>query len=400
MQIDTPDIIIRKMTPLTDAIPGTRISYRAGRTMGSSSAVEMAVVSRDYNAIIETSDEILRIIRRYLPAIENPTVNIDDGAPQLIIQIDRDRAAALGVSLASIASEIRTAMDGYNSTTMSRGDRLLDVRVMLRDADRASMPDLDAVFVMGRNGSRISLSNVASIQESRAPSSIRREKQERVIRITGNLPAGIAATDMQRRLEATVKEYLVPREGVTIRYLGEAADINAYTGKFILIVVTAIFLVFGVMASQFESFIDPLIIFFTIPQLFFFVIWIYKVTNQAMTMFSIIGIVALVGVVVNNGIVLVDYTNTLRARGMTVREACIEASRNRLRPILMTSLTTILGMFPIAFLTGAGAESIQPIGKTFVGGLTVSTFMTLFVIPSVYSLLNSRHDRKKERETV
>jgi multidrug efflux pump subunit AcrB len=260
------------------------------------------------------------------------------------------------------------------------------------------MPHLDAVFVMSRSGARTPLSNVASIAESRAPSSIRREKQERVIRITGDLPAGIAATDMQRRLESTIREYLVPREGVSIRYLGEAADINSYTGVVIMIVVTAIYLVFGVMACQFESFIDPLIIFFTIPQLFVGAIWIYKITNQAMTMFSVIGIVALVGVVVNNGIVLVDYTNTLRARGMRVREACLEAGRNRLRPVLMTSLTTILGMLPIACFPGAGAESIQPIAKTFVGGLTVSTFMTLFVIPSVYSLLNSRHDRKMAQE--
>ena len=394
-QIDTPDSIIRKMTPITNTMPEARMSYRAGRSMGSGSAIEIAISSKDYNAIMDTADEILRIIERYLPEIENPTINIDEGAPQLIIQIDRDRAAALGVSLSSIASEIRTAMDGYNATTMSRGDRLLDVRVMLRDEDREGMPNLDAVFVMSRGGSRISLSNVASIVESRAPSSIRREKQERVIRITGDLAAGTAATDMQRLLEATVKENLVPREGVTIRYLGEAADIETYSGLVVLIVVTAVFLVFGVMASQFESFLDPLIIFFTIPQLFIGVIWIYKITNQAMTMFSFIGIVALVGVVVNNGIVLVNYTNTLRARGLKVQEACLEAARNRLRPVLMTSLTTILGMFPIAFLTGAGAESIQPIGKTFVGGLTVSTFMTLFVIPSVYSLLNSRHDRKK-----
>jgi HAE1 family hydrophobic/amphiphilic exporter-1 len=400
-QIDTPDSIIRKLTPYTNAMPGARISYRAGRSMGSSSTVAIAVSSKDYNAIMDTSDEILRIIGRYLPEIENATVNIDEGAPQLIVQIDRDRAAALGVSLSSIASEIRTAMDGNNVTTMSRGNRLLDVRVMLRDEDREGMPNLDAVFVMSRNGSRISLSNVASIAESRAPSSIRREKQERVIRITGELSGGIAATDMQRRLEATVKEYLVPREGVSIRYLGEAADIDAYTSIVIMIVITAVFLVFGVMACQFESFVDPFIIFFTIPMLSIGVIWIYKITNQAMSMFSVIGIVALVGGVVNAGIVLVDYTNTLRARGMTVREACMEAGRNRLRPVLMTSLTTILGMSPIAFFPGAGAESIQPIAKTFVGGLTVSTFMTLFVIPSVYSLLNSRHDRKKaEKEAL
>jgi HAE1 family hydrophobic/amphiphilic exporter-1 len=152
------------------------------------------------------------------------------------------------------------------------------------------------------------------------------------------------------------------------------------------------------MASQFESFIDPLIIFFSIPLLAIGVIWIYKIGNEAMSVFSAVGIIALVGVVVNNGIVLVDYTNTLRARGMRVREACLEAGRNRLRPILMTSLTTILGMVPIAFFPGAGADTIQPIGKTFVGGLTVSFLMTLFVTPVMYSVLNSRHDRKLVRK--
>jgi multidrug efflux pump subunit AcrB len=238
---------------------------------------------------------------------------------------------------------------------------------------------------------------MARIVENRAPSSIRREKQERVVRITGDLPAGIAATDMQRRLEETVKQNLVSREEVSVRYLGEAQEVNTYFWRFLFIIATAIFLVFGLMASQFESFVDPLIIFFSIPLLFIGVIWIYKFTGQAMSMFSVVGIVALVGVVVNNGIVLVDYTNTLRARGMKVREACLEAGRNRLRPIMMTSLTTILGMLPIAFFPGAGADTIQPIGQTFVGGLTVSSIMTLFVTPVMYSLLNSRHDKKREK---
>jgi HAE1 family hydrophobic/amphiphilic exporter-1 len=333
----------------------------------------------------------------YLPEIENPTVNIVEGAPQLTVEIDRDRAAALGVSLAAVAAEIRTAMNGTDVTTMSRGDRLVDVQVKLRDTDREGLPNLDSVFVMSRSGARISLSNVARIVENRAPSSIRREKQERVVRITGDLPAGIAATDMQHRLEETVKLNLVSREDVTVRYLGEAQEINTYMGKFLFIIAAAIFLVFGVMASQFESFVDPLIIFFSIPLLFIGVIWIYKFTGQAMSMFSVVGIVALVGVVVNNGIVLVDYTNTLRARGMKVREACLEAGRNRLRPIMMTSLTTILGMFPIAFFPGAGADTIKPIGMTFVGGLSVSSIMTLFVTPVMYSILNSRHDRKREK---
>jgi HAE1 family hydrophobic/amphiphilic exporter-1 len=150
------------------------------------------------------------------------------------------------------------------------------------------------------------------------------------------------------------------------------------------------------MASQFESFVDPLIIIFSIPLLFIGVIWIYKFSGQAMTMFSIVGIIACVGVVINNGIVLVDYTNTLCSRGMELRQAVMEAGRRRLRPILMTSLTTILGMAPIAFFPGAGADTIQPIGKTFVGGLMVSTFMTIFVTPIMYSIFNSWRCKKKQ----
>jgi HAE1 family hydrophobic/amphiphilic exporter-1 len=396
LQIDTPDDIIRKLTPYTSSIPGAQIGFRAGRSLGSTSSVELALSSRDQNALAETADDIIGIIGRYLPEIENAVVNIDEGAPQLIVQIDRDRAAALGVSMSSIASEIRTAMDGSTATSISMGDRIMNVNVMLRDSDREGMPNLDAIFVMNRSGSRISLSNVASIVESRAPSSIRREKQARVIRISGELPAGIAATEMQSRLREAIEENLITRENVIITYSGEAAEIQSYYGRAILIIATAIFLVFGVMASQFESFVDPFIIFFTIPMLAIGVIWIYKLSGEAMSMFSIIGVIALVGVVVNSGIILVDYTNTLRSRGLSVREACLEAGRTRLRPILMTSLTTILGMFPIAFLTGAGAESIQPIGKTFVGGLAVSTLITLFIIPSIYSLLNSRHDKKRE----
>jgi multidrug efflux pump subunit AcrB len=261
--------------------------------MGSTSAIEIAISSRNYNAIMDTANEIHHIITRYLPEIENPAINIDEGAPQLQIEIDRDRAASFGLSIAAIASEIRTAMDGNTVTTMSRGDRLVDVQVQLRDEDRRGLPNLDAIFLMSRSGSRISLSNVARIAEGRAPSSIRREKQERVVRVTGDLGPGIAATDMQRRLEETIDQYLVPREGVRIRYLGEANEIESFFWQYMIIIATAVFLVFGVMASQFESFVDPLIIFFTIPMLFIGVIWIYKFSNEAMSMFSAIGIVAL-----------------------------------------------------------------------------------------------------------
>jgi HAE1 family hydrophobic/amphiphilic exporter-1 len=397
-QTDTPNGVIQKLTPYLTTFPGVRISFRAGRSMGNTSAVAIAVSSRDTEAVTEVANEIQQIMVRYLPEIENPTVNLDEGAPQLQIEVDRDRAAALGISLSAIASEIRTAMDGDTATTISQGDRLINIVVRFQDSDRQGVPNLDAIFVLGRNGGRVSLSNVAKITEGRSPTSIRRENQERLVRVTGDLPQGIAATEIQRRLEAAVRQYLVPRDEVNIRYIGEAAEVETYNRRFIFIIGVAVFLVFGLMASQFESFVDPLVIFFSIPLLLIGVIWIYRIGNEAMSVFSAVGIVALVGIVVNNGIVLVDYTNTLRARGLMVREACLEAGRNRLRPILMTSLTTILGMVPIAFFPGAGADTIQPIGKTFVGGLTVSSFMTLFVTPVMYSVLNSRHDKKLAKQ--
>jgi HAE1 family hydrophobic/amphiphilic exporter-1 len=393
-QIDTPDTIQKKLLPYTASVPGARFAFRAGRGMGSTQAVEIAVSSKNYSLLMDTANDILGIITRKLPEVENAEINLDEGAPQLNIEIDRERSSALGVSVSSIAQEIKTAMNGTNAASMTIGDRLTDINVMLREKDREGLPNLDAIFVMSRSGARIPLSNLAAITEGRAPASIRRENRERVVRITGDLASGLAATSFQKILESTIKDNLVYREGVTIKYLGEAAEVGSFLSRYGMIIVVAVFLVFGVMASQFESFVDPLIIFFSIPLLAIGVIWIYKIGNEPMSLFSVIGLVALVGVVVNNGIVLVDYTNTLRARGMKVREACLEAGRNSLRPILMTTLTTILGMAPIAFFPGPGANTIQPIGKTFVGGLTVSFIMTLFLTPVLYSLFNSRHDRK------
>jgi HAE1 family hydrophobic/amphiphilic exporter-1 len=394
-QIDTPADIQRKLSGYASSVAGASFAFRAGRGMGSGSAVEIAVSSRDYDTLMEAANDILGIIIRRLPEVENPEINLDEGAPQLTVEIDRNRASILGVSVSEAAQTIKTAMNGTAAASMTTGDSLTDVEVILREDDRRGLPNLDAIFVMSRNGDRIPLSNLARIREGRAPSSIRRENRERVIRITGELAQGIAATEFQKQLVSTVNENLVYREGVTVRFLGEAAEVESFITRYGLIIAVAVFLVFGVMASQFESFVDPLIIFFSIPLLCIGVIWIYKIGSEPMSLFSMVGVVALVGVVVNNGIVLVDYTNTLRARGMKVREACMEAGRNRLRPILMTSLTTILGMVPIAFRPGQGADTIQPIGKTFVGGLTVSSLMTLFLTPVMYSLLNSRHDRKK-----
>jgi HAE1 family hydrophobic/amphiphilic exporter-1 len=155
--------------------------------------------------------------------------------------------------------------------------------------------------------------------------------------------------------------------------------------------IIAVVLVFGVMASQFESLKDPFIIFFTIPLMVIGIVFIYKLTGETISVYSAVGIVMLAGIVVNNGIVMVDYTNILRGRGLSIADACIEAGGNRLRPILMTTLTTILGMLPMAFSTGQGSELVKPFGQTVIGGLTMSTLLTLFLVPVLYALFNRKH---------
>ena len=209
--------------------------------------------------------------------------------------------------------------------------------------------------------------------------------------MTASLLDGYASSEVQEAVDRELAERLVVPEGVTISQGGEMTDLAGYVPVLIAIVLLAIFLVYAVLAAQFESLVDPLISFATIPLLMIGVVFIHTTWGQAFTLFSFVGIVALIGVVVNNGIVLVDWINHLVRTGkMDVRAACISAARSRLRPILMTTLTTILGLIPLAFFPGEGTEMIQPIALTFVGGITTGAFLTLLLSPVLYSILNSR----------
>jgi HAE1 family hydrophobic/amphiphilic exporter-1 len=182
---------------------------------------------------------------------------------------------------------------------------------------------------------------------------------------------------------------------VSLSYQGQWGEITKTIGTFVLIITLAILLVFGVMAGQYESFKDPLINLCTIPLMLIGVVGVYLASGQAISTFTLVGLVMLVGIVVNNGIVLVDYTNLLVGRGVPVRQACIDGGTSRLRPVLMTTLTTILGLIPMAFFPGKSSMMIQPIGLTVIGGLSSSTFITLFFIPVMYSFINEHRGKNK-----
>ena len=219
------------------------------------------------------------------------------------------------------------------------------------------------------------------------PVSIRRANQTRVVTVSADNNGKRNDYEVEDDIKAGIAETFIVPDGVTISYEGNWKDTQEQGQVYGLIIIMAILLVFGVMAGTYESFKAPFINLMTIPFLIVGVVFVYKISGQAFSMMSAVGLIMLVGIVVNNGIILVDYTNLLIDRGYKMKEACLEAGTSRLRPVLMTTLTTILGMIPMCFATTGSAGMVQPIGVAVVGGLTSSTFITLFFIPVLYSLM-------------
>jgi len=227
------------------------------------------------------------------------------------------------------------------------------------------------------------------------PVSIRRENQARKVTVTGKL-SGLRADKAEALVKEAIRDGLVLDDAVRLEYSGSWSEITSTGSSFLLVLALAVLLVFGVMAGQYESFKDPFINLFTIPLALIGVFAVHLLAGQAFSMFTLVGLVMLVGIVVNNGIVLVDYTNLLRGRGRPLFEACLEAGRSRLRPVLMTAVTTILGVAPMALFPTQNASIMQPIGLCIMGGLASSTFITLLLIPVVYYLFNAKEEARKE----
>jgi HAE1 family hydrophobic/amphiphilic exporter-1 len=290
-------------------------------------------------------------------------------------------------------------MNGVTATTFRQSGSEYSVTLELREEDRVKLPDLERIFAASRTGSLVPLSNFARLEKGLGPVSINRENQSRIIHITGNVVEGRRINEVEQKIRETVNSGFILPDGMALTYEGQWQEIVENNKTFLLIITLAVLLVFGVMAGQYESFKDPLINLCTIPLMLIGVVGIYLVTGQDISMFSLVGIVMLAGIVVNNGIILVDYTNLLVGRGIPADRACIEAGESRLRPVLMTTLTTILGLIPMAFFPGKSATMIQPIGLTVAGGLASSTLITLFFIPVMYSLVNERR-RAKEGKRI
>jgi HAE1 family hydrophobic/amphiphilic exporter-1 len=363
--------------------------------------IDLALRIHEIAPGLETASEINALIEEKVPELIEVSIDMTEGLPQVEVIIDRGRAYNLGLSVGAIAREIAAAMNGVTATTFRSEGNEYSVVLELREEDREKLPDLGRIFVASNTGNLIPLSNFATLEKGLGPVNVKRQNQSRIIHITGTLASrGSASQGSAREVEQKIKgildtEYILP-EGLFLSYEGQTGQVNETVQTFLIIIILAIILVFGTMAGVYESFKDPFINLFTIPLVLIGVVVIYYITSQAISMFTMIGLVMLVGIVINNGIILVDYTNLLVGRGAPVRQACIEAGESRLRPVLMTTLTTILGLIPLAFFPGKSAAFIQPIGLTVIGGLVSSTFITLFFIPVLYSLFNERRGKLKK----
>ncbi|MDZ7377077.1 MAG: efflux RND transporter permease subunit, partial [candidate division KSB1 bacterium] len=326
-----------------------------------------------------------------IKGVVNTETSIRETVPELRINLDRSRIADLGLSTAQIGQVISSSILGTVATRFREGGDEFDIRVQLTKDARTNKTDIENILLLTPMGRQIPLRAVATVDYSKAPKQIIREDQERLVTVDIDV-SGRDLRSTTSDIRKALKQMPIPND-FRIEIGGVAEEQQESFMYLGLALVVAILLTYMVMASQFESLLDPFIILFTIPLSFIGVALALLVTGTELTVMALVGLVMLVGIVVNNGIVLVDYINQLRERGMELYEAIFKAGLVRMRPVLMTALTTIFGMFPLALGLGESGENWAPMARSVIGGLTVATVLTLIVVPVIYAVVEILAER-------
>ena len=393
-QIDSAMDMQNKLRAHFEEFPSARFSFRGGfRSQMMGNDIDITLRSDDLDAMLDVADKISEVISNN-PECAEPSISMDKGLPQVEVVIDRDRAYSFGVDVTTVAREINYVVNGTNACVYRSDGKDYNVVVSYRPEDRKKLENLEEIYVRGANG-MVSVANFASLEKGFGPVSIRRESQKRILHVTAGILTTTNANVVEQQIKDAIAESFVIPEQVIVSYEGSWSNTMSQFVFYGKIALMAILLVFGVMAATYESFKAPLINLATMPFLVIGVILIYKISGQAISIMSMVGVIMLIGIVVNNGIILVDYTNLLVGRGYELIDACWQAGVSRFRPVLMTTLTTILGMLPMCFATGGQAMMVQPIAVAVVGGLISSTFVTLLIIPVLYSLVMKQRAKKK-----
>jgi HAE1 family hydrophobic/amphiphilic exporter-1 len=399
-QRSTNDVMRELQTKLT--YPGANIRLRARNSMRmlySGSDSPIAIDIRGYNQdLARQTAKVVMDRLNMIPGVSNTEVSREEEQPEFFIRINRKRAADLGISTAQISQAIQSSFQGVTATTIKRDGEELRVEVRLREEDRSSLQDLEHVLVTGRNNQLITLASLLQIDLGNSPVSIERTDRERTITVTAAL-YGRSLSEAMADIKAEMNKISLPA-GISLYYSGDYEEQQKGFAELLTALIMALLLVYMIMASQFESFLDPFIIMFSIPFALGGVLLMLFLTDTAFNNQVYIGLIILGGVVVNNAIVLISYYRLLMEKGIALSEAIIEGSVSRLRPILMTTITTVLGLVPLSIDVGSGNNMQAPMARAVIGGLLFSTVLTLILIPVLFMALENSLANLKRRRTI
>ncbi len=390
------DVIRKRMTEIPEIVDYhvTGGSILSAGLLGNLKPIEIEISGDDLvqiNAIADTLEKYLQKENGF----KDVQTTVDPGKLEIQIIVDKKKASQLALNTAMIGLQIRQSIFGTESGEFTENGEDYDITLRYNPESRNDINKLHNITLTNLTGNQIKLEQVARIVEDSGVLEIEHKAQQRIVYVKSEVE-DLSLGDAAQRAEEIISQIDKP-ENIDIRLGGQVTEQQDSFGDLYLILILGILLVYMIMAAQFESFKDPFIIMFAVPFTFIGIIWAFKLTGLTLSVTTFIGMIMLMGIVVNNGIVLVTYTNLLRARGNTLVKAVTDAGHSRLRPVLMTSLTTILAMVPMALSKGMGKEMYSPLGVTLIGGLLVSTLITLILVPVIYTSLNRKSLVEEEK---
>jgi HAE1 family hydrophobic/amphiphilic exporter-1 len=371
------------------------VNRQMGRFSGGGQPIVIEILGHDLEQTRRVAEEIKELCDR-TPGARDASVSMDDGKPELLVQVDRLKIATLGLNVSDVVETVRTLFYGKEASDFREGENEYWIFMRLKESRRSQLADILDSEVVLPNGRRVRIDSIAEVVQDLGPLDIERKDQERMVKVEVDY-FGRSIGDVVASIKEGIAREIVLPEATHITYGGMVKEQAEAFADLIGLTILGLVLVYMVMAAQFESLIDPFVIFLALPFAFSGVLLGLYAFDMTFNMFSFIGIILLVGTGVNNGIVLVDYINTLRARGENMTDAIRQSGRQRLRPVLITTLTTVFGMMPLALAGGEGSETWKPMGVTVIGGLSFSTIVTLILVPVLYSLFSRDVHKKHAR---
>jgi HAE1 family hydrophobic/amphiphilic exporter-1 len=376
-------------------IPGVlKVDISTGNPIGrmitgtGGKAIQVEIIGHSFEDT-EALAERIRVVMEKVPGAVDASISREINSPELRIEVDRQKAAVLGLDMTTIASSMKTYIEGSTATKYREKGETYDIYVRLEEASRSKIEDIGNLSIVSPvTGKQTKLANFVKIYEVAGPVEIERQNRERVIRAECNVYKR-SAGKVREDIRDALRKITIPSD-IMINFGGEAEEQKKAFVDLTLLLALGIILVYMVMAAQFESLLDPFIIMFAVPFTFTGVFLAFLVTGTTLSIITFLGIIMLMGIVVNNAIVLISYINILRARGYSMLEAVTQGGKDRLRPVLMTTITTLVGLLPLALSRGEGSETWQPLGITMIGGLTVSTLITMLFVPTLYAMFESK----------